>query len=233
MRKIDPRGVRDAFDSEMNDLLSYFDRVAQALAGTGHEQGDISRLAETMFLAAFVSFERFLSDLFFAYMNRDFSAYQRDLSQRVHNSVRERFGQWSSARIRFNPKQHVNMPELENILDPDGWNLTFKNVVELRDKADRWLATRHRNRVHSLTVHDVNLIDTARAIRNFIAHQSVGSKKAMNEHLATVSSGAHNRHLGRGTNEIHNVGSFLKAVFAGDPRLTLYVRRLQAVSRKM
>ena len=233
MRKIDPADVRADFHREIVDLVDYSGRTASAISGSPKEQGDLSRLAENTFLRAFVSFERFLSDLFFAYMNRDFSAYQRDLSQRIHSSIDDKFGTWARARLAYNSKKHVNVPELEGILDPDGLNLTFSQAQDIHDKATRWLAAPHRTRVHSLSDHDDRLIDTARAIRNFIAHRSSSSKHLMNERLGSVQSSAHNQHLGRGAQQAHNIGAFLKAVFGGQRRAELYALRLQSISQQM
>jgi len=233
MRKIDPAGVRTDFHDEIVELIDHFRRVASALSGSPNELGDLSRLAETTFLSAFVSFERFLSDLFFAYINRDFLAYQGDLSERIQTSVGNKFGAWAKARVAFNSKKHVNVPELEGILDPDGFNLTFSNAQDIRAKATRWLAAPHRARVHSLSNHDDRLIDTARAIRNFVAHRSKSSKDIMNQKLASVQSAAHNQNLGRGEQHVHNVGAFLKAVFGGQRRAELYALRLQSISAQM
>lgn len=166
-------------------------------------------------------------------MNRDFSAYQRDLSQRIRASVDDKFGTWAKARLAFNSKKNVNVPELEGILDPDGLNLTFSNSQDIRNKASRWLAAPHQARVHSLSNHDDRLIDTGRAIRNFIAHRSSSSKNDMNQQLALVQSGAHNQNLGRGAQRVHNVGAFLKAVFGGQRRAELYALRLRSISAQM
>lgn len=233
MRKIDPADVRTDFHDEIDELITHFKRIASATSGSPTEQGDLSHLAETTFLSAFVSFERFLSDLFFAYMNRDFSAYQRDLAGRIQGSVEDKFGAWAKARIAFSSKKHVSVPELEGIIDPDGFNLTFSKAQDIRDKATRWLAAPHQARIHSLSNHDDRLVDTARAIRNFVAHRSKASKDVMNARLASVQSGNHNQHLGRGAQQVHNVGAFLKAVFGGQRRVELYVLRLQGISTQM
>src|SRR5438034_335332 len=101
MRKIDPNDVRADFAREVDDVIAYFDRVAVALAGSPHELGDLSRLAESTFLTVFVAFERFLSDLFLAYLNRQFGAYRTTLENRVRQSIHERFGAWAGQRTRL------------------------------------------------------------------------------------------------------------------------------------
>jgi len=118
MRKIDPADVRVDFAQEVDEVIAYFDRVTVVLAGSAHEPGDLSRLAETTFLTVFVAFERFLSDLFLAYLNRQFSSYRSDLENRVRQSIKERFGVWASQRMRLGKVHHVRVSDLEGIVDP-------------------------------------------------------------------------------------------------------------------
>ncbi len=226
MRKVDPADVRTAFVDEVSDLMTYLGRTRRALEGDVHEKGDISRLASTTFLALFVTFERFLSDLFLAYLNRDFSQYQADLENRLMVSVGERFGAWAQQRTRFNTLEHVGVNDLEGIVDPSGWNLTFRNAEMLRSKARQWLAPPYANRIDGLSDHDDRLVDTAHAIRDFIAHQSPGAKNRMNALLLTVAQGANNQYLNRGVHEVHRVGTYLKAVFDGQRRIAIYSARL-------
>jgi len=84
--------------------------------------------------------------------------------------------------------------------------------------------------MHSIDAAETRLIETSRAIRDFIAHQSQGSKRRMNELLSTIETGGHNRHLARGANEVHSVGSYLKAVHGGQRRLHRYATGLLAIS---
>ena len=233
MRKVDPDDVRAEFAQEVDDVIAYFDRVAIALAGSAHELGDVSRLAETTFLTIFVAFERFLSDLFLAYLNRQFSAYRTDLETRVRQSIQERFGAWASQRTRLDRVQHVRVADLEGIVDPQGRNLTFASAQDIKEKAQQWLVAVYNARTQALSAHDDRVIDTARAIRNFIAHRSRAARDDMNQRLATVAQGNHNAHLGRGAREVQSAGSFLKAVLANQRRVVRYATRLRNISADM
>jgi hypothetical protein len=233
MRKVDPDDVRGDFHAEVTDLIDYFGRMSAATANSAHAQGDVSRLAETTFLSAYVAFERFLSDLFLAYLNRQFTGYGTDLESRIRQSVHERYGQWAAAQVRLNTVRHVRLADLEPIVNREGRNLTFSSAQDIRDKAQRWLAAPYHTRIASLNAADDRLIDTARAIRNFMSHQSRSAKADMNQHLATVAQGNHNRHLGRGAHQVHAVGSFLKAVFNGQRRVVGYATRLRDISSRM
>jgi len=50
VRKRDPQDVRDGFVDEVGQLEAYFGRVSASLAGTSHEQSDVSQLSEATFL---------------------------------------------------------------------------------------------------------------------------------------------------------------------------------------
>jgi len=232
MRKVDPNDVRTDFASTSQQVVDHFDRLAAVVAGTTRE-ADISQLATQSFLALFVAFERFTSDLLFAYLNRDPSAYQAALSNRIKSSVKDKHGAAASARVTVHTKKHLSLAELEDLVDPTGWNLTFNTVDKLKDYATANLAQAHRNRLNSINAHETRLIDTARTIRDFIAHQSDGSKKRMHDALATVETGAHNRHLGRGGNKVQSIGACLKAAPAGQMRLHRYASGLVAIATHM
>lgn len=230
MRKVDPADVRADFDSTASAIIAHFDRLADALTNTPNKEGDISQLATQSFLSLFVAFERFLSDLILAYLNRDYSVYQAYLVNRVNSSVGEKFGDRVKSLITIQTRKHIPVADIEGIVDPNGWNLTFVTMEKLKSSAKAWLAPEHAENIGSISLHEARLIDTSRAIRDFIAHQSSGSKLRMNECLSTIEMGGHNRHLGRGANEVHSVGSYLKAVLAGQRRLHRYATGLLAVS---
>src|SRR5690348_5488717 len=113
MRKVDPADVRGDFDSAASEIIAHFDRVATALTDTPNKEGDISQLATQSFLALFVAFERFISDLILAYLNRDFSVYQAQLVNRVNTSIGDKFGDSVKSLITVQTKTHVPVAELE------------------------------------------------------------------------------------------------------------------------
>lgn len=233
MRKLDPQSVRDDFSAESQALMEYFGRARRALEGDVHEKRDVSRLASTTFLFLVVYFERFLSDLFLSYLNRDFSQYQATLEHRIKQSAEEKLGHWARGRTSFQAVKHIKVTDLEGVVDPTGWNLTFKDGDTIKERAQEWLAPAHADRINALTEHDLRVIDTAKSIRNFLAHGSPSSKVRMNDALSEVSRGHHNQYLGRGAQLVHNVGAYLKAVFAGQRRITIYADRLNDIAGRM
>lgn len=233
MRKSDPQLVRQQFDDGVLALLKFLGRVETSLAGSHHEKNDLSQLASTTFLALYVQFEKFQSDLFLAYLNRDFTVYQNSKFSAIRSSVGAKYGQWFAGRVALTPIKHVRADDLEAAVDPTGWNLTFKDTDQMKERAAEWLAPTYAGAIRRLTNHDGRLIDTAKSIRDFIAHGSASSKDRMNERLATVSQGPYNAGLDRGAQKIHNLGAYLKAVVGGRRRIVLYAERLQDIAARM
>lgn len=231
MRKVRPQDVRADFDALVVERLAHFDRVEVALSGSAHEKRDLSLLAETTLHSCYVAFECFISDLLLAYVNRDASQYQATLKGRMEASTKEKFGLWAQSRLNFVPVKHIKLGDLESLLDPDDYNVTFKDIATLKQRFHDWVAAPLKNPVVNLAGPDVRLIDLAHAIRDFIAHKSSTAKNVMNDRLAAVTTGpaCPNTHLQRGPHEIHDVGAYLKATTGGIRRVKRLVARLQSI----
>lgn len=232
MRKMDPADVRADFAALVTERLAHFARLEARLRGTEHEKRDLSLLSETTLHAVYVAFECFLSDLFLAYINRDFSQYQSTMAARISDSVKTKFGVWAAGRLNFNAVKHIKVVDLESLLDPDNYNLTFKSSTDLRQKANDWIASPQRSAIVSMTTPDSRLIDTVHSIRNFIAHNSPSSKAKMNDALLTIVTGVGcpNTNLGRGPRKIQDAGAFLKSVNGGERRVQRFASRLGAIA---
>ena len=100
------------------------------------------------------------------------------------------------------------------------------------EAAKSWLAPKHYSGLVSLSPADHLLIDTARAIRNYIAHESGNAYSEMNHKLKDVDCGVPNDGLGRGKNFIQDIGSFLKAYSGAERRVTRYLNRLDEIFSK-
>lgn len=232
MRKVDPAGVRADFDAFANERLAHFSRLEGALAKTSHEKRDLSILAETALHSTYVAFEVFVSDLLLAYINRNVSTYRASVQADIQKVVKPKLGAGVAGRATFQLPKHINLHDLESTIDPTGWNLTFKSVAVMQTKFADWVDPALGGGVAALNGPDTRLIDAARSIRNFTAHNSAGSKTIMNDMLFNVSTGAAcpNASLSRGVHEINDVGAYLKSVSNGKRRLVTYVERLQAIA---
>ena len=232
MRKIRPQDVKSDFATFVAERIQHFDRLSNALKGSAHEKRDLTTLAEVTLHSVYVAFECFLSDLLLAYINRDPSQYQTNLEGRMRSSIQSKFGAWAENRMGFVAKKHVTADEIEAALDPDSYNLTFKDTATLKQRCTEWVAQPYRNSIVGLSDADCRLIDTVHAVRNFIAHRSQNAKTTMNDRLRTVVTGPFcpNQNLARGAHDIHDVGSFLKSKVGGTIRMKLFVARLEAIA---
>jgi hypothetical protein len=233
VRKSNPDYLLTQFQNELTGLIDYFDRVSESIAGTQHEMADLSRLAENTFVSAYVGFEGFISNLFVAYLNRDPTVFQQFNDNSMRQRVQAKFGQWNANRIAFATIPHLNVDQLRDILDPNQRNITFSSVAAMKQRAQEILAPEYANRIGNLTAHDDRVIDTSRAIRNYISHRSDNAYQQMNAALSTVDQGPPNTALGRGVNLIQAVGAFLKSETANERRVIVYVRRLHDISGTM
>jgi|LakMenE18May11ns_1017448.scaffolds.fasta_scaffold9858761_2 hypothetical protein len=231
MRKVKPADVKSSFQALVTEKKSYFVRQETSLKGTVHEMKDLSLLSEMTFHSLYVEFECFISDLVLAYINRDPSAYQRDLFARAKDSVRSKFDDWTASRLIPKTEKNIKIDEIEQLIDPRNFNVTFKDVDALKSNANRWICPAYSAGIAGISAADTRLINTTHSIRDFIAHQSVHSKTNMNNMLRTVDGGnnCHNAGLGS-TQNIHNVGSFLKASVGNQRRVLCYADRLLSIA---
>lgn len=235
MRKVRPQDVLSEFVAQVDGSLAHYERVLTSLGGTNNEKLDVTLMSRTLLHTVFVDFECFLSDLFVAYMNRDFSQYQSTFEHSVKASASAKHSPWLSQRITFNRPAHMTVDQLAEAIDPTGWNLTFTSTNAMKDKARAWLADPYRAKVLALSAEDERLVDAARAMRNWIAHQSSGSSDKMNDLLADIERGpgTDNHELGRGVRKITSIGAFLKTKLNHERRVQSYCRRLKEVATSL
>lgn len=234
MRKVRPQDVCAAYIDQVDDSLAHYHRVVTALNGTSREMADVSNMAKMLMHSIFVDFECFLSDLFIAYLNRDFSQYRTRFMNSVRASAADKHSALLSSKIQFDIPVHMKIDDIADAIDPTGWNLTFKTSKVMKDKARDYLVDPYKTKILDMDASDELLVDTARAIRNWIAHQSDGSKTIMNDMLIKLErSGGGNSGLGRDKRKVKDIGSFLKATVNGIPRVELYGERLQEVARSI
>lgn len=154
MNKLSPKSVAQNFEAEMDALLSYHSRATAAFVGSATAAADISLMNEQLFLFAAISFESALSDLYFAYVNKDSSAFVAAKEQKIKKHVEEAFGPWYSAKVSIPHSQHISAGELYPLLDPRGFNVTFQNTRRMVAQARKNLlpeyAAKYTHRSHPL-----------------------------------------------------------------------------------
>jgi hypothetical protein len=233
MRKINPADVVDDFKSQIDELSSYFDRIAGAMAGTQTEKSDLSLLAEQTFVSAAVAFESFLSDMFVAFINRDSTKLQSEYESRIKESVKSKFAQWHADQLTFSTVKHLSVDQILKIMDKDGRNITFVAAAKMKTEAIAWLHADFAKHFGELTDKDEAVIDCLKAVRDFIAHRSKSAKNRMNDELQKIGTAPPNDNLGRGLQKVHHIGSFLKAEFQATRRVKLYWNRLKVIAESL
>lgn len=211
MKKINPKDVADDFEVEIIKLIDYYTRSASALAGFQTEKSDTSLLAEHVFLAAAISFEGALSDLYFAYTNINSSVFINKKETLVKDLIKREFGEWYADKYNLGTIKHIKASELYPLLDPYGHNITFYDGKKMVEKAEKNLIQAHVAKYKSLNNSQIKLINAVKFIRNCIAHRSESSYEAMTDALLKLLSSSF-KELGRKKDkQVNIVGAYLKA----------------------
>jgi hypothetical protein len=227
LRKINPNDVRADFDSKTLNVRDFHEKLDASL----DVMSDKSTLAEATLLRLAVLWEGFLSDLFVAYINRNSSKFSEHLEISLESQLQGKGGRIYNQFGTLNIPTHLTKDDIYEILDADGFNITFRSASEIRDKATKWLVEDDRNRVHSLAAQDDALINALYGLRNHLAHGSEGSSDRMN---AALAAGAlHHTGFQRRAKKISNVGSYLKSIQAGESRLVQFIANIRAIAGNM
>lgn len=228
MRKISPEAVRDDFRQQLQDLAA-FHQTGFAAFTTDSDQ---STQTERSLLAAAVSWEGFVSDMFIAYINRDATRFKQHLTQSFNDhldtAAKPRRVFDSFGKLDF--PRHLKKADVQALADNVGNNITFPNYAELERRAGAWLIPAHAAKFSGLTAQQKAVIDAGIALRNHIAHRSQRSLDAMNN---TLAAGAlYPTGIQRGPNRFHMVGAWLKARPVGSPstRFDLVMHVLDSVA---
>ena len=162
-------------------------------------------------LAAAVTWEGFVSDMFVAYINRDATRFK----QHLQTSFAEHIKTADKPKLVFDkfggitfPK-HFKKADVPELADSVGNNITFPNFAELEKRAGTWLVDAHAAKFSGLTAQQKAVVNSVIALRNHIAHRSKRSLDAMNEVLA--NGALHPTGIKRLDNSVSNVGAWLKA----------------------
>ena len=212
MRKVNPADVCADFETEIDDLIGFFTSSTQKFDA----DKDKSVLAELVFHRGYVAVEAFFSAWFLGAINRDSTQYFTWRKAAITASVHDKYSAWDVTHLDYHPPSHVHVAALEALLDPDGWNITFKSVAAMTQRANDWLVPQFRGKVRGISVDRAAILDAAKAIRNCIAHQSQGSFDEMKQKLTAIPARGVGNDLRRPVNAVAIVGAYLKAEGHGD-----------------
>lgn len=227
MNKLNPINVADAFQNEIDLLLAYYDRATRALGGSATESSDISLLNEQVFLSASISFEGALSDLFFAYVNKDSSCFVAAKEQKIKASLAENFGAWYASKISIPHLKHIKAEDLYPLLDPRGYNITFQNTRNMIAQARKNLIPAYAAKYTAITPAQRKLADCVKAVRNYIAHRSDSGFVLMTKALASLSTGPYVDLSRSESRRVISVGAYLKSLAGAETRTQVYLKEMR------
>lgn len=233
MNKKRPNEIRQQYSQEADNLVAFFIDTASGIAGSQHEKRNLTTLCELVFLNSYVAFETFLSDLFLAYINKKSITYQNSQEKKIKKLIGEQFGEWYEQRTSLHKASHLSANEVENLLDPKGYNLTFSRSSDIRRLAAKWLDQDFKQNIFMLSQEDLQFIDCCREIRNAISHKSKRSFDSMNTLLRSVPTPSTIDFIHRPTNSVKNVGVFLKSMHGEEFRVIKCIDRLKDISSRM
>lgn len=231
MNKLNPQDVASSFDLEITKLLDYYRRAAASLVGSPTEKLDSSLLAEHVFLSAAISFEGALSDLYFAYINKDASAFIAKRQALIQDLVKREFGDWYARKIGLGSIKHIKADDLYPLLDPRGHNITFYDAKQMIDRADKNMLVAHAEKYKALSPSRQKVLNATKFIRNCIAHRSKSSYDAMMDALVKLQSSTFKPLARTADKKVNSVGVYLKASTGPNKptRIEVYLFELKAI----
>ena len=230
-RKVDVAKIKEDF---VESLDSLDEAVVEAM------NSEINRptrelIFEGLLLSAAVGWERFISELFAGYINRDGSKMSSDLLARIQNSTKDKLGELVSKHVKLDMPKNLRVAQVQELLDRDERNLTFNASAKIVEYAKRVLRTDVAEKFEDLDVQAWATIDAIHAMRNYVAHRSSSAKKEMNRLLHSSHLPGH---LRRGKHSIGALGSFLdsvpnKPLVPGTPRLASFIQSLIVIAKEL
>jgi len=223
MRKTNPADICQDFRNEISELEVFLQDSMNVSTSSKNK----SLIAELVFHRAYVAVESFLSAWIVGAINRDSSKYLRTRETSIKQSVNEKYSSWDVSHLIYSPPAHIPMGDLKDLMDPDGWNITFKTFDRLESKCTDWLAPHFFSKVHGVSGTRRKIIDAAKSIRNCIAHQSQSSFSEMNQSVSSLPKDGVSENLQTPVNSVNNVGAHLKAKVGGKMRVQHYLHEFQ------
>lgn len=229
MNKLNPAKIASSFASEVDGLLAYYGRACAAFGSAATAKNDISLLNEQVFLFAAISFEGALSDIYFAYVNKDSSWFLAKREQKIKDAVAGEFGSWYSAKVSIPHVKHMPADDLYALLDPRGYNITFSSMRNMVAQAQRNLQPAFAAKYRTLTPAQRKLGDCVKYLRNYMAHRSDTGFNNMTDTLASLS-GTNFTALSRSkSHRVNSVGAYLKSWTGSENRTERFLKELKII----
>lgn len=203
MRKRDIPRIKEGFSKAIDAIVDVLTR-SKTLPNKVR-----NLLTESSFLAAAVMWEGFVHELFVAHINHDSAKFRSFLTSSIQQSVKEKRGEFVSLAVRLEMKTHLTISVINNIIDKESKNISFKTADDMVARATEWLSRSSSKTFRELSHVERAAINMWHAVRNYLAHRSSASIVAMNDALDPNTK--FYKGLRRGKHRIRDVGSFLNA----------------------
>lgn len=228
MRTADPLNIKTDFLAGLQDVEDALDAVIASNVSVKSR----NIIAEYSFLGAAILLEGFVSDLFVAFINKKSTRFVGAMTGLMTMSATDETAKRAIAFSQIDIATHLTLENVRKILDPKGWNVTFVDSADLRAKAGQWLEDPYRQRFTGLSQVHSSVLDTTKAVRNFLAHRSSASLATMQTALASPNLPTGFR---RAANNVRSVGSFLDSVPSGlaQTRIKSYLQEVRAIALQL
>lgn len=233
MRKKSAGKVVEDFKAQVDEYIAFYTNVRSLIEEEEDSTDQINKLAEQTFISIAVAVEGFFSDLIIAYINRAPARFREYIGHRAESSMTDKFGEPVWKKADLNLPTHPKVDFIRQAVDPEGYNFSASTYGGLLSDAKPWLSDKHYSLLESIPDVDRRILDTVKAIRNYVVHRSKAAQKPMDNRIETVGKGQPNHGLGRQKNKVRNVGSYLKAGCQGSSRLEVYGHRLSDIASKL
>lgn len=228
MNKLNPTKIATTFEAEIDELLAYYLRARTAFGSAPTAKADVSLLSEQVFLFAAISFEGALSDIYFAYVNKDSSLFLANKEQKIKSAISEAFGPWYSSKVTIPYVKHLSADDLYPLLDPRGYNITFHNMRNMVAQAKKNLLPAFGAKYKTLTPAQRKLGDCVKYLRNYMAHRSDSGFQSMTDALASLPT-AYPSLARSKTHRVNSVGAYLKSWTGAQSRTELFLTELKNI----
>lgn len=226
MRTLDPSIIRTDYITAVTDVRT----TCLAVLGSGLTYEGKKLVTEYSFLAAGVLLEGFISDLFTAYINKDASQFKTELLKGMSIETNEQYAKAAKTFAEVSITKHLSQSEIRQILDPKEYNITFFTAAHMTAAAGRWLHPQYATHFNALTLSQAAILESAKDIRNFLAHRSTSARNKMQLSMADANLPPA---LQKGAHRILDVGSFLSSRHSGQTRIEQYLDQLISIGQTL
>lgn len=185
IRSENPEAMCEEFAAQLTAYREFYNNGLLAFGGNAHEDRHASMLSEAVFFQSFVALEEFLSFYFAGCVTRDAAPLLRSRERSIRQYLRDKW-EWDSPHITYDWPKSASFEDALTLLDSEGKNLTFRDCEQMLQRANEYLSPEHSVRFKRIPSDRLAVIDSARSIRNCLAHKSRRSFREMNAQLESL-----------------------------------------------